>query len=663
MAEPRLLIGNTASPAKDKKRYNWVLYVRGATEYIESVTVKLHHSFKDPVRTREEAPFEFKSRGWGTFDIDILIKVKGGSNLRTSWELQFDLPDASKELLLPIPAAPSASCPSAHAAPSLAAPPVPSENWDAESSHSDILGVRGGIAGLDSADEAVDTESPVITEEPDLPGDPPSLLRSTSAGKGDDDPSRAAFCTRLSETPFMAPSDPYFMHGRAYSGALQSPTIKWKSDKPPRKDHSCPKWLTATEFEDVPDVLSAKVKQLAQLILVSRKTVAYTGAGISASVIGQAALSGENKVGWKDNTRAAPPTFTHHCLGFLGREGLLHGWVQQNHDGLPQKAGFPQERINEIHGSWYDPSNPVVKYSGSLHDRSYPWMREDANTADLCLVLGTSLGGLNADQVATKTAERSLLPPAPPAGVLAPGAWISVKELSRKGAPHIGVVTAVQESSLQVRFRLGSTGSDDDDSEEEDDRLSDPVELPRATPLELLPAAGGGLGTVIMNLQQTAQDGKMTLRLFGKSDDILRMLLPELGFSLSIVQAPVWPKVSRALVPYDSNGRRLSGTGKRMWLDLRKAQEVRITPGHNIQGANQPQYMHIGATKPVVFKGETRQPGAGIGSVISRSNETSSFLLRIEGVQMRLGIWWLESAMRGGVDVLPIVNQNPLFED
>lgn len=72
--------------------------------------------------------------------------------------------------------------------------------------------------------------------------------------------------------------------------------------------------------------------------------------------------------------------------------------MQQNHGGLPQKAGFPQERINEIHGSWYDPGNPVVKYSGSLHDRSYPWMREDAETADLCLVLGTSLGGLNADQ-------------------------------------------------------------------------------------------------------------------------------------------------------------------------------------------------------------------------------------------------------------------------
>merc|ERR1719375_1886404 len=199
----------------------------------------------------------------------------------------------------------------------------------------------------------------------------------------------------------------------------------------------------------------AKVKDLAQLIRISRKTVAYTGAGISASVIGQAALSGANKVGWKGNTRAAEPTFTHHALGFLGREGLLHGWVQQNHDGLPQKGGCPQECINEIHGSWYDPSNPVVKYSGTLHSRACPWMENDAETADLVIVLGTSLGGLNADQVATNAARRSL-----------------------------------------PRFQGG----------------------PR-----------GALGTVCINLQQTSEDGEMTLRLFGRSDDLLPILLQELG--------------------------------------------------------------------------------------------------------------------------------------
>ncbi|CAK0802015.1 unnamed protein product, partial [Prorocentrum cordatum] len=220
--------------------------------------------------------------------------------------------------------------------------------------------------------------------------------------------SRAAICGRLGATPFLPHTHELFMHGRGYDGPVKPPKVLWKSASPPRQDHSCPEWLTATEFEDLPDVADAKAAQLALLLLCSKKTVAYTGAGISASVVGQAALSGQNKVGWVGNPREAQPTPTHYILSFLARQGLLHGWVQQNHDGLPQKAGFPQENINEIHGSWYDPSNPVVKYSGSLHDRSFAWMEDDANTADLCLVLGTSLGGLNADQLPVKTARRSV---------------------------------------------------------------------------------------------------------------------------------------------------------------------------------------------------------------------------------------------------------------
>ena len=43
---------------------------------------------------------------------------------------------------------------------------------------------------------------------------------------------------------------------------------------------------------------------------------------------------------------------------------------------LPQKSGFPQEKINEIHGAWYDPSNPVVPFSGSLRGDLFNWMIE-----------------------------------------------------------------------------------------------------------------------------------------------------------------------------------------------------------------------------------------------------------------------------------------------
>ena len=647
----RLLLGNSASPTEDGKRWNWTFYVRGETEELESVTIKLHPTFKDPVRVCEQPPFEFHARGWGTFDITVLLKWKSGSVQRTTWELQFDQSDAFQELQIPAkvvqPAIPGCPAPPPPASETVQQVPVPP--WEAE--NSDVFGVRGSI-GLDSEDD-VPMPPPAPPAE-DTPGPPPELLRDTSAGKGDEDPTRAMVCERLRGMPYMKPSSPQFMFGRGYAGPLKAPKVLWKSDQPPRKDHSCPKWLTATEFEDVPEVMMSKVKELARLMMISRKTVAYTGAGISAAVIGQAALSGQNTVGWKGDTRTAPPTFTHHALAFLGRQGLLHGWVQQNHDGLPQKAGFPQERINEIHGSWYDPGNPVVKYSGTLHQRSYPWMREDAETADLCLVLGTSLGGLNADQVATKTADRSLLPPAPAPGVLAPGAWIS---LTRGGRSFKGMVTAVKEKEMEVRFK---TSTSDSDSEEEDDRLGDPVRISKDEKFSLMPSVSGGLGTVIMNLQQTAQDGKMTLRLFGKSDEILRMLLPELGFGLSIVKPPVWPNMSRALVPYDSNGKRSSR--KRMWLDLSAGQQVRLTPGHNIQGAQQPQYMHIGAKKAITIKGETRQPGVGIGRVVSRCDKSCSFVLQIEGVQMRLGIWWLESAMRGGIDVLPLVNKEPTFE-
>merc|ERR1712124_170987 len=115
------------------------------------------------------------------------------------------------------------------------------------------------------------------------------------------------------------------------------------------------------------------------------------------------------------------------------------------------------------------------------------------------------------------------------------------------------------------------------------------------------------------------------------------LLLRELGFPRAQLRAPVFPKANRVLVPYDADGRRLpQGERRWMWLDLTERQKGRITPGHNIQGAKQPQYMHIGASRPVTIKGVTRQPGDGLGCVVSRQDETASFVLDIEGVQMRL---------------------------
>jgi len=52
---------------------------------------------------------------------------------------------------------------------------VPVPPWEAE--NSDVYGVRGSIAGLDSEDDAMAEVAPAVEE--DVPGPPPELLRET----------------------------------------------------------------------------------------------------------------------------------------------------------------------------------------------------------------------------------------------------------------------------------------------------------------------------------------------------------------------------------------------------------------------------------------------------------------------------------------------------
>merc|ERR1712070_9265 len=96
---------------------------------------------------------------------------------------------------------------------------------------------------------------------------------------------------------------------------------------------------------------------------------------------------------------------------------------------------------------------------------------------------------------------------------------------------------------------------------------------------------------------------------------------------------------------------------------------VRITDGHNIQGAGQPHYLHIGAsapyTRPAAYGGQTMNPGPGLGIVKRRRVSHGCFDLLIEGVVMELGIWWVDAAKRGALEQLPVVNANfdPMMED
>ncbi|KAH3765519.1 NAD-dependent protein deacetylase sirtuin-7 [Pelomyxa schiedti] len=174
--------------------------------------------------------------------------------------------------------------------------------------------------------------------------------------------------------------------------------------------------IKASEYMDPPKILYKKMELVAGLVKGNSMCVAYTGAGLSkSSGIPDYATKGASVTGSKGpalkTSLDAKPTFAHLVLAAMERAGYLHYYVQQNHDGLPQKAGYPQWKINEIHGAWFDPSNPVVKFSGSLRNDLFEGMCEIEKKVDLCLCLGTSLSGMNADRIATKTAKRSLLNP------------------------------------------------------------------------------------------------------------------------------------------------------------------------------------------------------------------------------------------------------------
>eukprot|EP00040_Diaphanoeca_grandis_P011827 m.60595 g.60595 ORF g.60595 m.60595 type:complete len:547 (-) comp22859_c1_seq1:100-1740(-) len=527
----KIIIGNTAVP-KDTDGGQctaWTLFIRcgSNSSLIEKIVVKLHPTFKTNVyeltQTDTDASGTFflpALIGWGTFEVNIGIHwLESTTITHLKYELSFDQPVTSKDYSVEVL--------------------VASRNL---------------------------TPNPIASNSETL---------ATNTTLGD---RRTDLTKILKAKRFIRPQDPRFFHGRCFdSETLTSPTVTWKSKARPRDDMGEDlAWLTATEFQDTSDVNAIKIKALARLLRLSKNTVVYSGAGISVAANINMAAKGSSQgeaqtIDWRDTQ----PTYTHHALKVLTDNGLIHRWVQQNHDGLPQKAGYPQELLNEVHGSWHDPSNPVVKYDGELRNELYESMVEDANTADLVLVLGTSLSGLNADQVATTPAKQSKL--------------------------------------------------------------------------------GKSLGTVIINLQQTSHDGMATLRMFNKTDTIFADLINELGLQCRTDAKSYASPEHRVLVPYDADGRLLPSLGnssqqpqRKMWLDLKRGALVRLAKDHNCKGSKQSSYKNLTA--------------GTVGKVIMKSDKWSAFVIEIGGKQLLLGQWWLKSAKKGAVPILPIVNAHPEYE-
>lgn len=115
------------------------------------------------------------------------------------------------------------------------------------------------------------------------------------------------------------------------------------------------------EFES-DEVVAAKCATFARWIRESKRTAWLAGAGLSASVLptfrGKGGLWTKGRSASKKPTENPPgtllaPTYSHHALVALHHAGHVSWMASQNYDDLLMRAGFPEDKLSELHGNIY----------------------------------------------------------------------------------------------------------------------------------------------------------------------------------------------------------------------------------------------------------------------------------------------------------------------